>query len=280
MDGAYRLSWRERIGFCSGEFALNIIYQTVSFWLLFFYTNVFGLRPEVAAVMFLVVRIVDVVWDPVVGTLVDKAKPRWGKYRSWLILGGIPLAGAAILCFWNGFSGSLLYAYITYVGLSMSFTLISVPYGAMHSSMTRDNDEITILNSVRMICANLAAIAIKALPLVIAIFAPKIYNPTTGRTEAVYNTPEAAGAWFITMGIFMKAGMALGGMIPGLVLAWVGFKSGNSAQTPLAEQGITSLETIVPAILMILAALVISRYELSDARMDEINTEIEPRQQI
>ena len=96
MDGAYRLSWRERIGFCSGEFALNIIYQTVSFWLLFFYTNVFGLRPEVAAVMFLVVRIVDVVWDPVVGTLVDKAKPRWGKYRSWLILGGIPLAGAAM----------------------------------------------------------------------------------------------------------------------------------------------------------------------------------------
>lgn len=95
MDGAYRLSWSERIGFCSGEFALNIIYQTVSFWLLFFYTNVIGLRPEVAAVMFLVVRIVDVVWDPVVGTLVDKAKPRWGKYRSWLILGGIPLAGAA-----------------------------------------------------------------------------------------------------------------------------------------------------------------------------------------
>lgn len=71
---------------------------------------------------------------------------------------------------------------------------------------------------------------------------------------------------------------ALGGVIPGLVLAWVGFQSGNSAQTPLAEQGITSLETIVPAILMILAALVISRYELSDARMDEINTEIETRQ--
>ncbi len=466
MEESIRLGWGERIGFCSGEFALNIIYQTVSFWLLFFYTNVFGLRPETAAVMFLVVRIVDIVWDPVVGTLVDKARPRWGKYRSWLILGGVPLAGAAVLCFWNGFSGSTVYAYVTYVALSMCFTLISVPYGAMHSSMTRDNNEITVLNSVRMICANLAAIAIKAIPLIVAIFAPKVYNPSLGREEAVYDTPEAAGAWFITMSIFaavglciillcfsrsrerivmskedndrvktsdlwmelvrnrplrilslffiiafttmsidnaadsyfltynvgatplmtsvfmwtgtlpafillplvpaikrkvgkkglflmfigvslfgmllmhlyatipalkahffllcvtqfikssgvavatgymwalvpdvvtygefttgkrvsgivnaiicifMKAGMALGGVIPGLVLAFVGFKAGESVQTRFAEQGIVSLETICPAVLMIAAALVISRYELTDKRMDEINSEITAR---
>ena len=112
-DGNYRLSWRQRIGFSSGDLAQNLIYQTVSIWLLFFYTNVFGLKPGAAAVMFLVVRIIDVIWDPVVGTVVDKANPRWGKYRSWLIMGGLPLAAFAMLCFWNGFSGSLLYAYIT-----------------------------------------------------------------------------------------------------------------------------------------------------------------------
>ena len=130
-DGNYKLTWRQRIGYSSGDLAQNLIYQTVSIWLLFFYTNVFGLKPGVAAVMFLVVRIIDVIWDPIVGTLVDKANPRWGKYRSWLILGGLPLAAFAMLCFWNGFSGSLLYAYITYVGLSMCFTLINVPYGAL-----------------------------------------------------------------------------------------------------------------------------------------------------
>lgn len=468
-DGNYRLSWRQRIGYSSGDLAQNLIYQTVSIWLLFFYTNVYGLKPGVAAVMFLVVRIIDVIWDPIVGTFVDKANPRWGKYRSWLIIGGLPLAGFAMLCFWNGFSGSLLYAYFTYIGLSMCFTLSSVPYGALGASLTRDTDEITVLTSVRMFLANLAGLIIKALPLVIAIFAPKAYNASTGRMEAVYNTPESAGAWFITMSIFaltglallifcffeskerivmdesesaevkvsdlwmelvrnrplrvlsfffiiafttmsisnaadsyfmtynigatpfmttafmwlgtlpafiflplvpavkrkigkngmfrlflgiaiigmvlmylcvtvpalkscfpllcvvqfvkstgmlvatgymwalvpevvtfgeyttgrrvagivnalicifMKAGMALGGVIPGLVLAWVGFNGASQAQTPLAEQGILWLVTLIPALLLFLAVFVIGKYELTDKRMDEINAEITNRRKI
>ena len=465
-NGCYKLSWRERIGFSSGDLAQNLIYQTVSIWLLFFYTNVYGLKPSVSAVMFLVVRIIDVIWDPLVGAVVDKANPRWGKYRSWLIFAGVPLAAFAILCFWNGFSGSLLYAYVTYVGMSMCFTLINVPYSALNSSLTRDTDEITVLTSVRMTMANLAGLIIKTLPLVIAIFAPKVYNAETGRMEAVYNTPESASAWFITMSIFaliglallvwcffeskerivmdakdtenvkvsdlwmelvrnrplrilsfffiiayttmsisnaadsyfmtynigatpfmtttfmwlgtipafiflplvpaikkkvgkagmfkiflgisvvgmilmyvvvsspllkssflvlcvvqfiksvgvlvatgymwalvpevvtfgeyttgrrmaaivgalicifMKAGMALGGVVPGLVLAWVGFDGSAQMQTPLAEQGILWLVTLIPAVLFVLAIFVIGKYELSDERMDEINMEIAKR---
>ena len=69
----------------------TLIYQTVCMYLLIFYTNVYGLKPEVAAVMFLIVRIVDVIWDPLVGAFVDKHNPKLGKYRSYLILGGIPL---------------------------------------------------------------------------------------------------------------------------------------------------------------------------------------------
>ena len=461
--GFYKLSWLQRIGFGSGDLAQNLIYQTISIWLLFFYTNVFGLKPEVAAVMFLIVRLVDVLWDPIVGTFVDKSNPKWGKYRSWLILGGIPLVGLAILCFWNGFSGSLVYAYITYVGMSMCYTLVNVPYGALNSSLTRDTDEITILTSVRMFMANLGALLVKSLPLIIAIFAPKVLNPASGKMEAVYNTPEAAPAWFITMtifalaglallifcfsqtkekvvmdekesanvkvsdlwmefvrnkplrvlafffitafammsvgnaadsyfmtynigatplmttifmwlgtipafifmplvpaikrkigkkgmfylflgvailgmlmmyifvsipalksqfwllciaqfikntgvvvatgymwalvpevvsygeyttgrriagivnaltGIFFKAGMALGGVVPGLVLAWVGFNAEKSVQTPLAEQGILWLVCVIPAILLALAMWIISQYELTDEKMDEINKAI------
>ena len=64
--GFYKLSWLQRIGFGSGDLAQNLIYQTVCMYLLIFYTNVYGLKPEVAAVMFLIVRIVDVLWDPLV----------------------------------------------------------------------------------------------------------------------------------------------------------------------------------------------------------------------
>ena len=74
-DGFCRLSWLQRIGFGSGDLAQNLIYQTISMYLLFFYTNVYGLSPVVAPLMFLIVRIVDVIWDPVVGTFVDKHDP-------------------------------------------------------------------------------------------------------------------------------------------------------------------------------------------------------------
>ena len=201
--GFYKLSWLQRIGFGSGDMAQNLIYQTISIWLLFYYTNVFGLDPGAAALMFLIVRLVDVLWDPVVGTIVDKGNPRWGKYRSWLILGGIPLVGLAMLCFWNGFSGSLVYAYVTYVGMSMCYTLVNVPYGALNASLTRDTNEITVLTSTRMFMANLGALCVKSLPLIIAFFAPKVDG------VAVYNTPEAAPAWFITMSIFAIAGLLL-----------------------------------------------------------------------
>ena len=195
--GFYKLSWLQRFGFGSGDLAQNLIYQTISMYLLFFYTNIYGLDPADAATMFLVVRLVDVLWDPLVGTYVDKHNPKLGKYRSYLVLGGIPLTGFAILCFWNGFAPSLVYAYITYVGMSMLYTLINVPYGALNSSLTRDTDEITTLTSVRMFLANVGGLCVASgIPLVVALFAPK-----DAEGEAIINTPDAASAWFTTMGI-------------------------------------------------------------------------------
>ena len=165
--GFDRLSWTERIAFGSGDLAQNLIYQTISIWLAFFYTNVFGLDPGYASVMFLVVRIIDVIWDPIVGAYIDKHNPKLGKYRAYLVFGGIPLVGFAILCFWNGLSDAsettkLLYAYVTYVGMSMCYTLVNVPYGALNASLTRDTNEITILTSTRMFMANLGGLLVSA----------------------------------------------------------------------------------------------------------------------
>ncbi|NDV95345.1 MFS transporter [Dysgonomonas sp. 521] len=198
--GFYKLSWVQRIGFGSGDLAQNLIYQTVSMYLLIFYTNVFGISAAAAGVMFLIVRVVDVIWDPIVGAFVDKHNPKLGKYRSYLVLGGIPLTGFAILCFWNGFSGSLVYAYITYVGLSMCYTLINVPYGALNASLTRDTDEITKLTSARMFLANLGGLAVAyGIPIIVKMLSP----------DGKINSSEAGNAWFITMTIYAVVGLAL-----------------------------------------------------------------------
>lgn len=198
--GFYKLSWMQRVGFGSGDLAQNLIYQTVSMYLLIFYTNVFGIPSAAAGTMFLIVRLIDVIWDPIVGAFVDKHNPKMGKYRSYLVLGGIPLTGFAILCFWNGFSGSLLYAYITYVGLSMLYTLVNVPYGALNASLTRDTDEITKLTSVRMFMANLGGLAVGyGIPIVVKTLSP----------DGKINSSESGDAWFITMTIYALAGLAL-----------------------------------------------------------------------
>ena len=78
-------------------------------------------------------------------------------------------------------------------------------------------------------------------------------------------------------GIFYKAGMALGGVVPGLVLAFVGFQKEALTQTPFAQQGILWLVAVIPAILLALAMFIISRYELDDDVIDRINREIESR---
>lgn len=198
--GFYKLSWTQRIGFGSGDLAQNLIYQTVSMYLLIFYTNVFGLPAATAALMFLIVRLIDVIWDPIVGAFIDKRTPKLGKYRSYLILGGIPLTGFAILCFWNGFSGSLMYAYITYIGLSMAYTLVNVPYGALNASLTRDTHEITALTSTRMFMANLGGLAVAyGIPILVKTFSP----------DGKINSAESGNAWFITMTIYALVGLAL-----------------------------------------------------------------------
>lgn len=176
--GFYKLGWIQRIGFGAGDLAQNLIYQTVCMYLLFFYTDVYVLGGDaaksagLAGTMFLVVRLVDVIWDPLVGTFVDKHNPSLGKYRSYLVLGGIPLTILAIACFYDGFQPSIAYAYVTYVAMSMLYTLINVPYGALNSSLTRDTDEITILTSVRMFMANVGGLCVSAgVPILVAILA-------------------------------------------------------------------------------------------------------------
>ena len=198
--GFYKLSWAQRIGFGSGDLAQNLIYQTVATFLLFFYTNVFGIKPGAAALMFLIVRLVDVLWDPFVGAFVDKRNPKMGKYRTYLVLGGIPLTGLAILTFWNGFSGQLWYAYITYVTLSLCYTLVNVPYGALNASLTRDTDEITKLTSTRMFMANMGGLAVQfGFPAIIQYFSP----------QNDWSKPAASSVWFIVMTCYALVGFVL-----------------------------------------------------------------------
>ena len=198
--GFYKLSWMQRIGFGSGDLAQNLIFQVTCTYLTFFFTDIYGLDAAAVALMFTVGNLLNLIWDPIVGTIIDKSNPKYGKYRSYLLYVGVPLSISAILCFYDGFRPSIVYAYVTYIAMTLLYTLINVPYGALNSSLTRDTNEITILTSVRMVMANLGGLAVNSgLPLVIGLFA----------VSAGSELPKDSHAWFITMSLYALAGMAL-----------------------------------------------------------------------
>ena len=199
-NGFYKLSWAQRIGFGSGDLAQNLIFQVTCTYLTFFYTDIYGLDAAAVAVMFTVGNILNVIWDPIVGAIIDKGNPKFGKYRSYLLYVGVPLSISAILCFFDGFRPSIVYAYLTYIAMTLLYTFINVPYGALNSSLTRDTNEITILTSVRMFLANVGGLAVNSgLPLVIGMFAVSEGD----------ELPKDSHAWFITMSIYAVVGMAL-----------------------------------------------------------------------
>ena len=171
-----KLGWKVRIGFGAGDFAQNLVYPAAAMYLLFFYTDVLGIAPSAAAAIFLVAQIVDFVWNPFAGAFIDSRSPRLGKYRTWLLAAGLPLAALAVMCFWNPFGelGGILktvYAAATYIAFSMSFTLVNVAYGALGASLSRDTDEITVLTATRIFLANAACLAVAAgVPILVGTF--------------------------------------------------------------------------------------------------------------
>ena len=165
--GFYKLSWLQRIGYGSGDLAQNLIFQTVACYLMLYLTTVLKINPAFVSGLILSVRLIDCFWSPVVGRYIDNRNPKLGKYRTYLLYGGIPLTVAACLLMlpqaatWSP-SMKLIYATVSYTVLSMIYSVVNIPYGSIMASMTRDNDEVLKLTSTRMVCANIGQIVVQA----------------------------------------------------------------------------------------------------------------------
>ena len=166
-NGFYKLSWFRRIGFGSGDLAQNLIFQTVACYLMLYLTTVLKINPAFVSGLILTVRLIDCFWSPVVGRYIDNHNPQLGKYRAYLLYGGIPLTAAACLLMlpqiatWS-MTMRIVYASVSYTVLSMIYSVVNIPYGSIMASMTRDNDEVLILTSTRMVCANIGQIVVQA----------------------------------------------------------------------------------------------------------------------
>lgn len=181
---------KEKIGYGFGDMASSMFWKLFSYFLPFFYSNVFGLRLADAGLLMLITRIWDAVSDPMMGIIADRTNSRWGKYRPYLLWFAIPFAVCGVLLFTTPASGKTLWAYVTYILMMTVYTGINVPYGAMLNTMTADSDQKSVLSSFRMFFAYAGSF--------IALFAweplCKLFDKTPAAADAVAAGGDALSA--------------------------------------------------------------------------------------
>jgi GPH family glycoside/pentoside/hexuronide:cation symporter len=156
MKSDVKISLKEQVSYGLGEFASSMFWKLFSMFLLFFYTDVFGITAATVGTMFLVTRIWDAANDPLMGIICDRTTTRWGKFRPYLLYVAIPFAVIGILTFTTpDFSptGKIVYAYVTYSLMMMVYTAINVPYASLMGVMTSNTSERTTLATWRLIGA-------------------------------------------------------------------------------------------------------------------------------
>jgi GPH family glycoside/pentoside/hexuronide:cation symporter len=166
-----RISLKEKIGYSLGDAASNFYWKTFEFYVVFFYTDVFGISAAAVGTMMLITRFADAVADPVMGSIADRTKSRWGHFRPYLIWGAIPFAVAGVLTFTTpnlGGGAKLIYAYITYSLLMFIYTAVNIPYSALMGVISPNSQERTSISSIRFIGAFTAGMLVQwcTLPLV------------------------------------------------------------------------------------------------------------------
>ncbi|MDE6452866.1 MAG: glycoside-pentoside-hexuronide (GPH):cation symporter [Muribaculaceae bacterium] len=146
----------QKIGYGFGDMASSMFWKVFSYYLPFFYANVFGISLVDTGILLLVTRIWDAISDPMMGAVADRTRTRWGKYRPYLLWVAAPFSICGILLFTTpdwGYGAKLIWAYVTYILMMTVYTGINVPYGAMLGVMTENSQEKTVFSSFRMFFA-------------------------------------------------------------------------------------------------------------------------------
>jgi GPH family glycoside/pentoside/hexuronide:cation symporter len=191
------LSFKEKVGYGLGDMASNFYLSYFGLFLLYYYTDIYGLAPAAVGLMLLISKIVDAVSDPGMGLIADRTESRWGKYRPYLLFGAIPYGLLGFAIFFGpelSDTGKLIYAYVTYIGVMLAFTLMNVPYSALLAVISPLAEERTKATTYRFVCAGLGG-------LLVAAFATPLTNILGGGDDVL--------GFRLTMAIFAVLSIVL-----------------------------------------------------------------------
>ncbi|NLS52863.1 glycoside-pentoside-hexuronide family transporter [Hafnia alvei] len=150
------LSKQEKIGYGLGDAASHIVFDNVMLYMMFFYTDIFGIPAGFVGTMFLLARALDAISDPIMGLVADRTRTRWGKFRPYVLFAAIPFGIVCIFAYSTpelSLTGKMVYTAITYTLLTLMYTVVNIPYCALGGVITADPTQRISLQSYRFVLA-------------------------------------------------------------------------------------------------------------------------------
>lgn len=150
------LSAKEKFGYGLGDAASHIVFDNVMLYMMFFYTDIFGIPAAFVGTMFLLARALDAISDPCMGLIADRTRSRWGKFRPWILFGAVPFGIVCVFAYSSpdfSMGGKMIYAAVTYTLLTLMYTVVNIPYCALGGVITNDPEQRISLQSWRFVLA-------------------------------------------------------------------------------------------------------------------------------
>jgi len=155
-----KLTVLEKIGFGAGDTAVNVVISAMFLIVSYFYTDVFGLKPTHMGILFLATRLIDAITDPLMGMITDRVKSRFGRFRHYFLYLSVPFGVSVFLMFttpdWD-YNAKLVWAYATYILVTLMFTSVTIPYISLIGVLTSDPQERLSANGYRLFFAKIGA---------------------------------------------------------------------------------------------------------------------------
>lgn len=186
------ITLKEKIGYGFGDAASSMFWKLFGMYLLFFYTDVFGMEAAAVGTMFLITRVWDSLFDPVVGVLADRTETRWGKFRPYLLFLAIPFAVIGVFTFYTpAFSSAdkVIYAYVTYSLMMIVYSAINVPYASLLGVMSPEPKDRNVLSTYRMAFAYIGSF------VTLLLFMPMV-NHFSGNSKEIESQQHG---WFMAV---------------------------------------------------------------------------------
>jgi GPH family glycoside/pentoside/hexuronide:cation symporter len=217
----------EKIGYGFGDMASSMFWKLFGAYLMIFYTDVFGLSAAAVGTMFLITRVWDSLFDPVVGVVADRTNTRWGKFRPYLLWLAVPFGIIGMLTFFTPSlpdTWMLVYAYVTYSLMMMIYSAINVPYASLLGVMSPDPKDRNVLSTFRMTFAYIGS-------FIALFFFMTIVEAFGGHSSQPIESQQTA--WTTTVAIFSIVCIAL--FLGCFVLTKECVKAVKAEQTNLSE---------------------------------------------